>query len=589
MKKLHLNVIGYIALLFLAGALLFKMCDTTNQAMHAIVLDTEFIGEYSIGGSEWKTLDKNTRFSSFDGDLILRGKFNEYFPSLCVQFYLNHIGVTILVNGEEIFESGRANDSLPEMICGSYWSGFMYEAKESEQELEIRLHNPHSYGNAGAYNQFLDSFHLGGDSALVEHLSKSTMPYQVVGLFMLVVSIALLGVSLGYFAQRLPSASLLFSMGIMSLFMSGYILFDTIDIEFRSSLIVFNTCMRQFCIMFGTLELANCVRKTIIGKLRKASDILVSALLAVNAILLILSIGGVTDIYNAAPYWAVAQGIVSLVLFVFCILEYRREAKKSRVMLTSYMILLAAVMFELLNARMNFCMSGIVVKMLFVLIFVFYLVSAVKLTATNQRESSRAKELAGELRNNRIVLAMSQIKTHFIFNILTAISGMCEYDPKKADETLICFSRYLRSNIDIMQEDGSELFSKSLEHLEDYILLEQVRFGDKIKFEKKLETTSFKIPSLILQPIVENAIKHGMLPKKSGGTIELHTKKEKGNIIITITDDGVGFDTQNMKKEGSVGLDNVRFRLIHMVNGRLDIESSEGKGTKVTITIPCKE
>ena len=75
---------------------------------------------------------------------------------------------------------------------------------------------------------------------------------------------------------------------------------------------------------------------------------------------------------------------------------------------------------------------------------------AVIIVSTNHRESQKAQELAGELKNNRIVLAMSQIRTHFIFNVLTAISGMCEYDPKKADATLIKFSRYLRNNIDIM-------------------------------------------------------------------------------------------------------------------------------------------
>lgn len=586
MKKLHLNIIGYVALLLLAGTLLFQMCSTTNQAMKTIVIDTEFTGEYSIGGSEWKPLDKKTKFSSYDGDLILRGQFSEAIP-LYVSFYLNHIGISISVNGEEVFQSGRIDNSLPEMICGSYWSGWIYEGNNSETQLEIRLHNPHSYGNAGAYNQFLDSLHFGAGSSLADHLAKDSMPYQITGIFMLVVSVALLGVALGYFAQRLPSASLLWSMGMMSLFMGGYILMDTVDIEFRSSLMVFNTCVRQFCIMFASLELANCIRKTLAGKQHKAADILVAALGIVNGILLLLSIVGVMDVYDTGLYWAVAQGLVSLVLFVFCIQEYRQDAKENRVLLISYMILLVAVLLELLNVRMNFWTSGIVVKVLFALLFVFHLVRAVILTATNQRESVRAKELAGELRNSRIVLAMSQIRTHFIFNVLTAISGMCEYDPEQADATLIRFSRYLRSNIDIMEEDKLELFSKSLEHLEDYIALEQIRFGSKIQFVKNLEVTNFMIPPLILQPIVENAIKHGLLPKTSGGTIGLYTQTDGKNIIITITDDGVGFDTANMKKEGSVGLNNVRFRLTHMVNGRLEVESSVGNGTKVTITMPC--
>ena len=128
---------------------------------------------------------------------------------------------------------------------------------------------------------------------------------------------------------------------------------------------------------------------------------------------------------------------------------------------------------------------------------------------------------------------------------------MCEYDPRKADETLIRFSRYLRRNIDVMQEDALETFSKSLEHLEDYIALEQIRFGGRIQFIKVLEIENFKIPPLILQPLVENSIKHGILPKSSGGRITLHTWREGENIIITITDDGVGFSMEDEKREGS--------------------------------------
>lgn len=137
-----------------------------------------------------------------------------------------------------------------------------------------------------------------------------------------------------------------------------------------------------------------------------------------------------------------------------------------------------------MNAYTNFWTSGIVIKVLFILFFIYHLLHAVVAIAGNQRESEKAKVLAKELKNSRIVLAMSQIKTHFIFNVLTAISGMCEYDPIKADETLVQFARYLRHNIDVMQEDGLEMFSKTLEHLEDYVQLEQVRFGDKIKFVK---------------------------------------------------------------------------------------------------------
>ena len=208
--------------------------------------------------------------------------------------------------------------------------------------------------------------------------------------------------------------------------------------------------------------------------------------------------------------------------------------------------------------------------------------------AKNQQDSIRAEKLREELKNSRVVLAMSQIRTHFVFNILNAISGMCEDDPQKADETLVMFSHYLRSNINIMEEDEPETFTKSLEHLEEYVFLEQMRFGEKIQFAKKIEADNFKIPPLILQPLVENAIRHGLLHKKQGGTVSLHTWAENGDSIIEISDDGVGFDMANAQGQESVGMKNVRFRLKYMVGGTMDIKSTPGQGTTVTITIPGK-
>ena len=208
--------------------------------------------------------------------------------------------------------------------------------------------------------------------------------------------------------------------------------------------------------------------------------------------------------------------------------------------------------------------------------------------AKNRQDSIRAEKLREELKNSHIVLAMSQIRTHFVFNILNTISGMCEYDPQKAEETLVMFAHYLRSYINIMEEDEPEAFTKSLEQLEEYVFLEQVRFGEKIQFAKNIEADNFKIPPLVLQPLVENAIKHGLLHKKQGGTVVLHTWAENGDVIIEISDDGVGFDMTNAPGQESVGMKNVRFRLKYMVGGTMDIKSIPGQGTTVTITIPGK-
>ena len=125
--------------------------------------------------------------------------------------------------------------------------------------------------------------------------------------------------------------------------------------------------------------------------------------------------------------------------------------------------------------------------------------------------------------------------------------------------------------------------------MEDYILLEQIRFGDQIRFRTDIQTEHFLIPPMLMQPLVENAIQHGLNPRPGGGTITLRTREEEDWIRVEISDDGVGFDPERPAGRQSVGIRNVRFRLEHMVGGRLELKSIPGQGTTATILIPKKE
>ncbi len=216
-------------------------------------------------------------------------------------------------------------------------------------------------------------------------------------------------------------------------------------------------------------------------------------------------------------------------------------------------------------------------------------VHSVRLLIKYLSQQQLLKDRESQLIQSRTTVALGQIRAHFIFNLLNAISGMCKYDPAKADETIVRFARYLRVNIDTLQNDEPVPFRQVLDNLEDYIVLEQVRFGDLIEFETDIEEEEFMIPPLVLQPIVENAIKHGLTARTEGGTIRLTTRSDNKWVYITVTDDGVGFEQHELHKEGSVGLRNVRFRLKHMVGGNLSIESTPGLGTSVQIMIPRKD
>lgn len=223
-----------------------------------------------------------------------------------------------------------------------------------------------------------------------------------------------------------------------------------------------------------------------------------------------------------------------------------------------------------------------------VTVLCFVILEGARLLVSYGKQKQTLSELETQLTLSQSMTLMSQIRSHFVFNILNAISGMCKYDPEKADETVVRFARYLRNNISIMEDDANIPFATELRRLEDYVILEQIRFGDKLEFYTEIETEDFSLPPLILQPVIENAIKHGISKKQSGGTIILRTQEVDDQIVITVEDDGVGFEESELAKKGSVGLNNIRFRLKHRANGTLTIQSVVGEGTVVTITIPKK-
>ena len=151
----------------------------------------------------------------------------------------------------------------------------------------------------------------------------------------------------------------------------------------------------------------------------------------------------------------------------------------------------------------------------------------------------------------------------------------------------IDFARYLRHNLDTLTCEGTIPFTKELEHVECYLKIEKARFREKLNVIYSIQCKDFSIPPLTVQPLVENAVKHGITKKASGGTIRIVTCEEDEYYIVRIIDDGVGFDSNTAKMH--VGIQNVRSRIAANCRGDLTIKSTVGVGTRATIVIPKKE
>ena len=189
-----------------------------------------------------------------------------------------------------------------------------------------------------------------------------------------------------------------------------------------------------------------------------------------------------------------------------------------------------------------------------------------------------------ELQVQRNALMLSQINPHFVYNTLSTIAAMCDISPKQAKNLTVDFSQYLRRNIDSMTSEAMIPFDREMEHVECYLKIEKTRFREKLNVIYAIQCKDFQIPSLTVQPMVENAIKHGITKQAEGGTIKICTHEEEAFYVIEIIDDGVGFDAE--AAEMHVGIENVRSRLAMTCRGELTVKSTVGIGTRVRIEIP---
>ena len=207
------------------------------------------------------------------------------------------------------------------------------------------------------------------------------------------------------------------------------------------------------------------------------------------------------------------------------------------------------------------------------------------------QDAKRSAELEKKLSDMNMTLMLSQIQPHFMYNALNTIKYLTKKDPKKAENAIVRFSSYLRANMDSLTQKEPISFKKEMEHVDNYISIERLRFGDRLNVEYNIEYDNFVIPPLTIQPIAENAIKHGINQKVNGGTLKISSFEKNGFINILIEDDGVGFDVNEVKNDGRshVGMNNIKSRLKEMLNAEVIVESAENQGTTVTIKIPKED
>ena len=600
-KATALWIVGILVVLFLAVALLWHGNANSMQATPAMVAGVYFDGEYRIADGQWQKIEKGKHISSTEGDVTLRGNFHLVAPdgeyigiytdSLPIALYTNHINLTFYEGENEPFIIDVENPLYGDSACHEDWSAYVLTSG-SEEPIEILIHNPHRFGNETAIDEMLSSTALWTDIEFEKGVLESGKTQRDIGLLFAIISLVVFGTALFSTLIHIKNSKIIWLFGTMILFAGTYLSYSADGVSFWNESVVSNTtilgCSMMFYMFFLCVALVQFLKDT-----RTIGIITVTLLGVVNAVVLVLPV--LTDIlfFDTWLYWASVQILANIILLGCLIRELVVTKGKERWLYFGAILPLVSFGVDVIMTDLGLWKGGVSSRYIFTVFFVVAMVVVLKVIPNGINALSKAKELEtekivlnAELTESRISTMMSQIRPHFIYNTLGSIEQLCIIDPPKAGELVHNFAKYLRGNFGELDNPKPILMSQEMEHVRHYISIENVRFPD-MTFSFEMNSDDFHIPALTIQPIVENAIKHGLMKLSKGGTIRVVSYETESHYCVSVEDDGVGFDTDVLLDERQhVGIRNIRGRLKAMVNGTLEIESRVGIGTTVLIKIP---
>ena len=281
-------------------------------------------------------------------------------------------------------------------------------------------------------------------------------------------------------------------------------------------------------------------------------------------------------VYVRSDFLVISQGyqfVALLTVFILTVLNKKLHFIE-KIAFALYCVLpLVAIVLQIVFPGYAIAYLSIIIAIEILFLFV-----NVRKNMLLEVEAKRNKEA-------EIKIMMSQIQPHFIYNTLASISTLIKIDPNKAQKALDEFTEYLRANLSSLTETHLILFSDELKHIQTYVSLEKMRFNDRLNVVYELNAHDFFVPPLSIQPIVENAIKHGILKNIKGGTVTLKTYEKDDAYFVEVIDNGVGFDINKLDASDNkhVGLSNVKSRIASMSDGEMSVESELNKGTRVVV------
>ena len=572
-----------------------------NQAMNAMYLSAEFQGEYKVADGDWQPYVKGKHIPANQGDVTLKGNFKLFVPTsgevvgnasegTILAFYFNHIGGEISEDGETFRPFDAESNLIGEDLCGKMYIG--YECTGAE-EITIRLKNPHKFGNPDAVDDFLNNLSTYGGTVFERDTLNRGSAHRILGIALILFAFMLLGTAIFSMLIHIKESKNLWLVGFGTFSAGIYFLFKAHGVMFFSEIIKFNTRMVTGSMMLYMLPVTAVIATWLKDKSKTVGNILTAIALFLNLACMLAPTVSDIKFYDTLPVWASVQSVICVAMAVLLAIRIAKGEKGEKILAAFAMLPMISFVIDALGTWFGLWQGGIVSEFVFIVIFVASLIVLLKVVPQNLNAAIRARELEAEkmilnakLTENRIATMISQIQPHFIYNTLGTIEQLCITEPKEASKLVRNFSLYLRGNFSELDNVKPIRFSQEMNHVKHYTDIEQVRFPD-MTIQYDLRSVEFLLPALSVQPLVENAIKHGLMGLEKGGIVTISAFETDDSYFVEVTDDGVGFDMNaGYDETRHVGIKNIRGRIEAMCGGTLTIESQIGKGTKATIRIP---
>lgn len=592
MRFLKGKAITYITLIIMLIIFIGTLITTLIYSSFSSNIDAQRMtidGKYSIDGGEWKNTIPNKMSDSDFEEVVIKGKFTRNLrENETLIISATNAWFTLQAEGQDISTNHRADDGAFKNTPGYSLMYISNENLKPNSNITLRVKCPYTIFSSKNLVDYIDLY--AGDEGTVYELlfqhKALTILFCVLICFFGLFAFPIAGIVLGGIDYKYLTFSILcFFAGLFILTQSIY---GYLPIWIDDPVLSMSIC--AVCNFLFAISALIYIK---VGLSKPSHKITGNIIIMVFVSVVIASIAlhqmGIQDCYTTKPFVFIML-VICAVAITICLLREAKADIETITLVASWLPLVVSMIFDILNEFFGFAdykliQTGTAVMLLIQLAKMIYDLRQ------QYKETIRYQQMQKELYESRVAIMVSQIQPHFLYNSLTSIAMMCTKDPKVAKTATINFADYLRGNMNSLKEKNPVPFEREFEHLKKYIMLEQLRFGDMLNIEYDIETDEFLLPQLSVQPLVENAIKHGVGMKEDGGTVKISTRETDKYYEVIVSDDGVGFDTEKTVSDGRehVGMNNVKQRLKEMCNAELTIESEVGKGTVSTIRIPKGE